>query len=178
VSHPLAGLRVVELASDIAGPYATKLLADAGAEVVKVEHPDGGDPLRRWVGTDVGNVGDTRNTATSAVFRFLNTSKESVAIDWRTPAGREHLLALAATADVVIESLAPEAGLDFAHVAERNPRTSVVSISPFGRTGPWRRSRCAAASSALPSPPAVGSANGSAAATPQSARSPPRCTRA
>src|SRR5439155_914065 len=53
VTHPLAGLRVVELATDVAGPYATKLLADAGADVVKVEHPEGGDPMRRWTSSGV-----------------------------------------------------------------------------------------------------------------------------
>jgi crotonobetainyl-CoA:carnitine CoA-transferase CaiB-like acyl-CoA transferase len=134
VTHPLAGLRVVELASDIAGPYATKLLADAGADVVKVEHPEGGDPMRRF-----GVTGDEGGA--SALFRFLNTSKRSVAIDWRSAAGREQLLALAASADLVVESLAPEAGLDSATIAERSPRTSLVSISWFGRSGPWRDRR-------------------------------------
>src|SRR5581483_7182426 len=136
VTAPLAGLRVVELASDIAGPYATKLLADAGADVVKIEHPDGGDPLRRWSAATPDAAlqpGDD-----GALFRFLNASKRSVAIDWRTPAGRAQVRELAATADVVVESLAPEAGLDFASLADGNARGSLVSVSFFGREGPWR----------------------------------------
>ena len=75
MTHPLSGLRVVELATDIAGPYATKLLADAGADVVKVEHPDGGDPCRRWSASGV----DLPAGEDGVLFRFLNTSKESVA---------------------------------------------------------------------------------------------------
>ncbi|HZR83679.1 MAG TPA: CoA transferase [Candidatus Binatia bacterium] len=136
MTAPLAGLRVVELASDIAGPYATKLLADAGADVVKIEHPDGGDPLRRWSAATPDAAlqpGDD-----GALFRFLNASKRSVAIDWRTPAGRAQVRELAATADVVVESLAPEAGLDFASLADGNARGSLVSVSFFGREGPWR----------------------------------------
>jgi crotonobetainyl-CoA:carnitine CoA-transferase CaiB-like acyl-CoA transferase len=134
VSHPFAGLRVLELATDIAGPYATKVLADAGADVLKVEHPDGGDPLRRWTASGValppGEDG--------ALFRFLNTSKRSTAIAWDRPDGRAQLRALVAAAEVVVESVGPEAGVDWDAVASASPRTSLVSISWFGRTGPWR----------------------------------------
>ena len=69
MSHPLAGLRVVELATDIAGPYATKLLADAGADVVKVEHPNGGDPMRRWTSCGI----ELPAGEDGVLFRFLNT---------------------------------------------------------------------------------------------------------
>jgi len=131
VSAPLAGLRVLELATDVAGPYATKLLADAGAHVVKVEHPEGGDPLRRWTASGAAASGD------GVLFRFLNTSKRSVAIDWTTAAGRAGVATLAADADVVVESVGPDAGLDWATLAARNVAASLVSISPFGRTGPW-----------------------------------------
>jgi crotonobetainyl-CoA:carnitine CoA-transferase CaiB-like acyl-CoA transferase len=133
VNAPLAGLRVLELATDIAGAYATKLLADAGADVVKVEHPDGGDPLRRWTasGAPVPPGED------GVLFRFLNTSKRSVAIDWATPAGRGALGDWIAGADVVVESVGPEAGLDWPAVAALSPATSLVSVSWFGRTGPW-----------------------------------------
>ena len=128
MSHPLTGLRVVELATDVAGPYATKLLADAGADVVKVEHPDGGDPMRRWTACGAEPDGD------GVLFRFLNQSKRSVAIDWRDAAGRARLFELVAGADLVVES----EGLAWDDVSAVSPRTSLVSISPFGRTGPWR----------------------------------------
>ena len=131
MTHPLAGLRVVELATDIAGPYATKLLADAGADVVKVEHPAGRDPLRRWTSSGV----EVPPGEDGVLFRFLNTSKRSVAIDWTTAAGRAELLDLAADADVVVESLG---GIDWPAISARNPMTSLVSISWFGRTGPWK----------------------------------------
>jgi len=134
VSHPLAGLRVVELATDIAGPYATKLLADAGADVLKIEHPAGGDPLRRWTACGV----EVPPGEDGALFRFLNTSKQSLTVDWTTPRGQADLLDLVTGADVVVESIGPEAGLDWAALARRAPSASLVSISWFGRSGPWK----------------------------------------
>ena len=133
MSHPLGGLRVVELATDVAGPYATKLLADAGADVVKVEHPEGGDRLRRWTasGTPLPPGED------GALFRFLNTSKRSVALAWETEEGRARLRALVAGADLVIEDAGWDAGIDWDAVSAWNPRASLVSLSWFGRTGPW-----------------------------------------
>jgi len=129
VSHPLAGLRVVELATDIAGPYATKLLADAGADVVKIEHPASGDPLRRWTASGIALPPDEDGV----LFRFLNASKRSVPVDWTTPAGRAALRDVVAGADVVIDGVG---ALEWGEVAGRG--TSLVSISSFGRTGPWR----------------------------------------
>jgi crotonobetainyl-CoA:carnitine CoA-transferase CaiB-like acyl-CoA transferase len=129
VSAPLTGLRVLECATGIAGPYAGKLLADAGADVVKVEHPAGGDPLRRW--TACGAVLPEGEDA--VLFRFLNTSKRSIVLDWSTPRGHARLLELARGADLVIES----EGLDWSGITAVCPATSVVSISWFGRTGPW-----------------------------------------
>jgi crotonobetainyl-CoA:carnitine CoA-transferase CaiB-like acyl-CoA transferase len=134
VTHPLAGLRVAEVATDVAGPYATKLLADAGADVIKVEHPAGGDPLRRWTACGIEPAPDEDGV----LFRFLNASKRSVAIDWTTPGGRRELLDLVAGADIVVESLGPEAGVDWPSVSARNAATSLVSISWFGRSGPWK----------------------------------------
>ena len=130
-------MRVLDLSTEIAGPYCTKLLADAGADVLKIEHPDGGDPLRRWTasGQRLGADED------GVLFRFLNTSKRSAALDYTSAAGREQILALAADADLVVESFAPgtiEAlGLGPQVLWERNRRVSMVSISPFGRGGPW-----------------------------------------
>lgn len=132
MTTPLSGVRVVELATGIAGPYAGKLLTDAGAEVLKVEPPEG-DPLRRWSASGTSLAPGTDGP----LFRFLNASKRSRAIDWTTAAGREALLALAAEADLVIESVGPEAGLDATVLAARAPSTSLVSVSWFGRSGPW-----------------------------------------
>jgi crotonobetainyl-CoA:carnitine CoA-transferase CaiB-like acyl-CoA transferase len=133
---PLTGVRVLDLSTEIAGPYCTKLLADAGADVLKVELP-AGDPLRRWTasGTPLPANED------GVLFRFLNTSKHSAVIDYTTAAGRDQLLALAAEADLMIESMEPgriEAlGLGRDTLQEHNPALSLVSISPFGRGGPW-----------------------------------------
>ncbi len=135
--HPLAGVRVLDLSTEIAGPYCTKLLADAGADVLKIEPPDGGDPLRRWTasGTALAAGED------GVLFRFLNTSKRSAVVDYTAHRGRERVLALAAAADLIIESMPPgtiEAiGLGPELLWERRRALSVVSISPFGRGGPW-----------------------------------------
>lgn len=136
VADPLAGLRVVDLSAEIAGPYCTKLLADAGADVVKLE-PPGGDPLRRWTASGAAiPAGED-----GALFQFLNASKRSAVADLATAAGRELVAAVAATADIVVESFAPGAlaalGLDFDALAARNPVLSLVSITPWGRSGPW-----------------------------------------
>jgi crotonobetainyl-CoA:carnitine CoA-transferase CaiB-like acyl-CoA transferase len=114
----LDGLRVVDLSTEVAGPYCTKLLADAGADVVKVE-PAGGDPLRGW--------------RSGALFEFLHTSKRSILGAPDDAVVRE----LCARADVVVESSAPGT-IDVAALRGANPRLVVVSITPFGQDGPWR----------------------------------------
>ena len=115
----LGGLRVIDASTEVAGPYATKLLADAGADVVKVEGPEG-DPLRRWTASGVDLPADED----SALFRFLNTSKRAVVgtVD-----------ELAAGADVVIG----DGGLDVDGLAGAYSHLVILTISPFGRTGPW-----------------------------------------
>jgi crotonobetainyl-CoA:carnitine CoA-transferase CaiB-like acyl-CoA transferase len=123
----LQGVRVVDFCHDIAGPYATKLLADAGADVVKVEPPEG-DPLRCWSAT--GGLGSD-GCEDGALFRFLNFSKRSVV---GRPSDAE-IRAIVAGADLVVESLPPGA-LDGAALAREEPGLVVVSISPFGRNGP------------------------------------------
>ena len=138
---PLAGLRVIDLSTEIAGPYASKLLVDAGAEVLKVE-PPGGDPLRRWVASGAPLVAGEDG----ALFRYLNASKRSLALDLEGAAGRRALLDLVATADLVMESFAPgtleRLGLELRHLQERNPAVSLVSITPWGRSGPWATRPC------------------------------------
>ncbi len=121
------GLRVLDLSSGIAGPYATKLLADAGADVVKVEGP-AGDPLRRWTasGADPGDED-------SALFRYLNASKRAVAGGLDDPA----VAALVGAADVLVTDQATP-GLDVDALAAAHPSLVVVTVTPFGTTGPWR----------------------------------------
>jgi crotonobetainyl-CoA:carnitine CoA-transferase CaiB-like acyl-CoA transferase len=122
----LDSVRVIDLSTEIAGPYCTKLLADAGAEVVKVE-PPGGDPLRHWSAS-----GADTSAGDGALFRFLNASKASVVGDLGSPAVRD----LVAGADLLVESLAP-GELEAHRLQELNPRLVMVSVSPFGRGGPW-----------------------------------------
>jgi len=123
------GLRVLDLSSGIAGPYATKLLADAGADVVKVEAA-AGDPLRRWTasGADPGDED-------SALFRYLHTSKRAVL----GTLGEPEVDALVAAAEVLLaDAPAIAAGLDVDELRARQPSLVVVTVTPFGTTGPWR----------------------------------------
>lgn len=132
----LRDIRVLDLSTEIAGPYASKLLVDAGAEVIKVEGP-AGDPLRRWSAS-----GQDLSDRDGALFQFLNGGKQSVVWDLSTEAGRERFLRACAAADLVIaEGVGPNslaaAGLDFDALRAVNPALSLVSISPFGCHGPW-----------------------------------------
>jgi len=130
VSWPLAGLRVLDLSSEIAGPYATKLLADAGADVIKIESPEGGDPLRRWS----ASKSEIPAGQDGALFRYLNTSKRSVILNLAEAGDRDALLELAVGADLVVESFEPgtldRLGLGFDELRAKNPRLSLVSITP------------------------------------------------
>ncbi len=134
--QPLAGIRVLELATDVAGPFAGKLLADYGAEVIKVEPPEG-DPAR--------NHGpfpdDVPHSEQSALFLHLNGNKRGITADLATESGLELVRDLAAEADVIIESFAPgrlrELGLDVETLADANPSLVVCSVTPFGQTGPY-----------------------------------------
>ncbi|MBX3025786.1 CoA transferase [bacterium] len=125
--HGLRDLRVVDFSTEIAGPYCTKLFADAGADVIKVEDA-AGDPLRRWSAS-----GADRRGRDGALFRFLNAGKRSVVGGLDDAAVRD----LVAGADLVVESFAP-AATDILDLPARHPGLTLVSISPFGRSGPWR----------------------------------------
>lgn len=137
---PLSGLRVVELARILAGPWLGQTLADLGAEVIKVESPEG-DDTRRWgppfIERDDGCGGIEK---VAAYFHAANRSKRSVVCDFRDPLDLDQLKALIADADVLVENFKlgglARYGLDYPALAEINPRLVYVSITGFGQTGP------------------------------------------
>jgi crotonobetainyl-CoA:carnitine CoA-transferase CaiB-like acyl-CoA transferase len=124
----LAGVRIADLSRVLAGPYCTMVLADLGADVVKVERPQGGDETRTWGPPFVGGE--------AAYYLAVNRGKRSCAIDLSDPAGREIALDLCASADVVLENFkvggAERLGLGYERVRERNPRVVYCSITGFG----------------------------------------------
>lgn len=134
----LSELRVLELGEDVSNAYAARLLADLGAEVVKVEPPGAGDALRRWGPFPAGREQDPE---AGGLFRYLNTGKRSVALALEDPADRNAFLALARGADLVIASGAQgrleELGCGFEVLKEENPRIALCRVSGFGETGPW-----------------------------------------
>lgn len=133
----LDNVRVLDLTHHIAGPYATRLFADFGADVIKIERP-GGDIARRLPPFKDGIEHPER----SGTFFYLNCNKRSVVLDLKRPEGIDALAALAKTADVVIESFAPgklEAlGAGYGFFRDINPSLPVISVSNFGQTGPYR----------------------------------------
>lgn len=133
---PLSGLKVIELARILAGPWAGQTLSDMGADVIKVEAPTG-DDTRKWGPPFVEHNGET----SAAYFHSCNRGKQSVTIDFRTPEGQAQLRKLVAEADILIEnfkvgSLA-KYGLDFDSLHALNPRLIYCSITGFGQTGPY-----------------------------------------
>ena len=138
IETALSGLRVVDLTQYVAGPYCTKLLADYGADVVKVERPGGGDLARR-AGPFPNDEPDPER---SALFLNLNTNKRSVAADLKSAEGRDVVLRLAASADVLVEnfrpSVLPSLGLSYEVLKRHNPGLVMTSITDFGQTGPYR----------------------------------------
>jgi crotonobetainyl-CoA:carnitine CoA-transferase CaiB-like acyl-CoA transferase len=130
---PLQGVRVLELGSLIAGPYASALLAQFGADVVKVEPPGEGDPLRKWRKLHDG---------TSLWWYTQSRNKKSVTLDLRTDEGRDIARRLAAEADIVIENFRPGTlekwGLGWERLSALNPKLIMVRISGYGQTGPYR----------------------------------------
>ncbi|NQW22618.1 MAG: CoA transferase [SAR202 cluster bacterium] len=134
----LSGIRVLDLGSGISGPWCAKILADYGAEVIKVEHPGSGDDARR-----IGPfAADDPNPEKSLTFLYLNTNKKGITLDPSTPTGRKLLNQLLADADVLVENYPPaqskELGLDYDTLSAINPQLVVTSITPFGQTGPYR----------------------------------------
>jgi crotonobetainyl-CoA:carnitine CoA-transferase CaiB-like acyl-CoA transferase len=133
----LSEVTILDLTEGAAGPFATKLFADYGARVIKIERPGRGDPARR-AGPFPANVA---NPDAGALFLFLNTGKQSVTLDLSTATGRLLLLDLIEHADALIESFAPghleSLGLGLAELHRRNPRLLVTSVTGFGQTGPY-----------------------------------------
>lgn len=122
---PLSGVRIISLAGQYPGPYATLLLSDLGAEVIFIERPDGGDPVRSFPG----------------FFATLNRDKASVVIDLKSSKGQEELLALVTTSDVLIDGFRPNVlnrlGVGRDRLREVNPQLIIISATGYGRTGPY-----------------------------------------
>ena len=139
---PLAGLKVIEMGTLIAGPFCGRLLAEFGAEVIKIEAPaddsgDGGDPLRKW-----RKLHDDGGEKTSLWWYAQARNKKSVTINLREKEGQEIVRKLAATADILVENFRPGTlekwGLDYATLAKENPKLIMVRLSGFGQTGPYK----------------------------------------
>ncbi|MBM3358665.1 MAG: CoA transferase [Betaproteobacteria bacterium] len=132
-AFPLQGIRVIELGTLIAGPFCARLLAEFGAEVIKIESPDGGDPLRKWRKLHKG---------TSLWWYAQARNKKSVTLNLKMPEAQEIVRKLAAGADIVVENFRPGAmekwGLGWEALSALNPRLIMVRLSGFGQTGPYR----------------------------------------
>ena len=134
----LSGAKVLDLTWHIAGPYCTKLLADHGADVIKVERPGTGDPARSMAPF----LGDVPHPERSGLFLHLNTNKRSITLNLKSDAGKKIFSELAKGVDVVVESFSPRVmpslGLSYQELEKLNPRLVMTSISNFGQTGPYR----------------------------------------
>ena len=132
---PLSGIRVVDFSRVIAGPLCTQMLSDMGAEVIKIENPDGGDDTRKGAGPRAGG-----EKGESHFFMTYNRGKKSVALDFTKPDGQAVVHKLLATADVLVENFRPgvlkKYGLDYASIRDKYPRLIYLSISAYGQTGP------------------------------------------
>ena len=137
-AQPLSDLRVLDLTHGIAGPYCTKLLADFGADVIKVERPDTGDFARSLRPFPQ----DVPHPEKSGLFLHLNTNKRSVVLDLKTRQGVDNIKELVRDADILVESFRPgvmaHLGLGYETLSQINPNLVMTSISNFGQTGPYR----------------------------------------
>ena len=131
---PLTGLRVLDLSRVLSGPYCTMVLADLGAEVVKIEKPGSGDDTRAWVPPALGDE--------SVYFMSVNRNKRSLTVDLKHPEGKEVIYRLASWADVVVENFRPgtadKLSIGYEALSKHNPRLVYCAISGFGQTGPYR----------------------------------------
>ena len=131
MTGPLSGIRVLDFSRVLAGPHCTRMLSDMGADVIKLEPPDG----------DLTRYASPRINGLSAYFVQQNSGKRNISVDLSSPRGAEIAIALAATADVLVENyragVMQRLGLGVAEVTARNPRLIYASISGYGATGPW-----------------------------------------
>ena len=132
---PLDGIRIIDFSRVIAGPMCTQMLSDMGAEVIKIENPDGGDDTRKGAGPRAGGP-----TGESHFFMTFNRGKKSVALDFTKPDGQTIVHKLLQGADVLVENFRPgvlkKYGFDYASVAAKYPKLIYLSISAYGQTGP------------------------------------------
>jgi CoA:oxalate CoA-transferase len=138
LEQALSGVKVLDLTWHIAGPYCTKLLADYGADVIKVERPGKGDPLRA-----IGPFfKDDPHPEKSGPFLHLNTNKKGITLNLKSATGKKILKQLVANSDILVESFSPHVmpslGMDYQTLEKVNPRLVMVSVSSFGQTGPYR----------------------------------------
>lgn len=133
LNGPMQGIKVLELGTLIAGPFASRILAEFGAEVIKVESPEGGDPLRQWRKLYEG---------TSLWWYVQSRNKRSLTLNLKHPKGKDILSQLLAQTDILIENFRPgvleKLGFDADRLKEINPRLVIVRLSGFGQTGPYR----------------------------------------
>lgn len=133
MNKPLAGVKVLELGTLIAGPFCTRILAEFGAEVIKIESPDGGDPLRKW---------RKMHGETSLWWAVQARNKKSFTANLKHPEGAEAVRQLAAQADIVVENFRPgvleKLGLGWEALSALNPGLVMVRLSGFGQTGPYK----------------------------------------
>ena len=138
-SGPLAGIRVLDLSRVLAGPIATQMLGDFGADVIKVEAP-GGDDARGY-GPHFGRDGDGKPTRESGFYLAANRNKRSITCDFATPEGRERVLGLARDCDVLVENFRPGSlarhGLAYDDIRQVNPRIIYASLTGFGQNSPY-----------------------------------------
>lgn len=130
---PLAGIKILDLTEHMAGPFCTMVLADMGAEVIKLERPGKGENVRNW-----GDAGEELNP----FFRYINRNKKGITLNYKEPEGRELFLKLAAEVDVLVENyrptVMPRAGLGWEDLSKLNPRLIYAQLSGFGYDGPYK----------------------------------------
>ena len=136
--QPLSDIRIIDLTHGISGPYCTKILADFGADVIKIEKPTSGDYARH-----IGPYPkDEEHIEKSGLFLYLNTNKKGITLDLNNPKGVEALKKLVADADILIESFKPgvmdRLGIGYEVLKSINPELVMTSISNFGQTGPYK----------------------------------------
>ena len=136
----LDGIKVLDLSRVLAGPWCTQILADLGADVVKVERPGAGDDTRHW-GPPFLKDADGQDTTQASYFTACNRNKRSVTIDMATPEGQQLIRQMAAEADIVVENFKvgglQQYGLDHASLRALNPRLIYCSVTGFGQDGPY-----------------------------------------